>query len=1068
MKKLISTFLSLLAVLICSAQSELTVDVTEAGTLGSLLGDKKNQVTKLTVTGKINGDDVAVLRTITDAFLTDIDLKDAQIVAGGGPFYQDYDGVSWYTEDNKVPAHMFDQCYFNSIVLPETATEIGDQAFANCYDLKSVTFGSQLKKIGSSAFYYCQSLSEIMLPDYIEEIGDQAFANCAYVTSIHFPLNLKSIGKMSFMACYSLEEVTLPEGMISLGMASFFNCKQLKTVSLPASLSDIQDKAFSNCEGLAEIYEYAVNIPTFGENVFNNVDKNTCIVYVPMGMANDYSECPAFMDFANIEEFDTAKRDVIVTVTTPGTLKQLLGENALNTIESLTIKGKINNDDLKVLTIMTEGADYITGERAYALKYIDMQDADIVAGGENNLVDGQICEAADNTLTGYTFNYRTGLEKIILPKSLEVIGDGAFNGDENLTEIVMFDNVREIGGIAFYETSIKNINIPEGVEMIAMSTFSSCKYLESITLPSTLRIIEPMAFMNCKALQEIKIPEGITKFGTAVFFGCDSLKKVWLPSTLTDMGPKTFSSCYEITEVHIRATTPPAWNKRPFAQIYESAVLYVPEGCKDAYKNVLDDEGNGWGEFIYIEEEADETEDKPVEIKNPVFIDGIYYNLSEDDMSAVVTFGDASVEESRCTPEYEVESITIPSTVTYNKKQFTVKGIGQDAFRFVKELKNIVLPETLDSIGESAFKLCYGLEKVTFPKNMKKIGRHAFFSCGMLKEFNMPMSISEIEEGAFAYCYSITSFDFPENITVMNNDIFKGCESLTSIVMHEGLKSIGNYAFSECCKLEAVEIPNSVETLGIGAFESCWNLQEINIPENIKVIPEGAFLYCKSVQSIKIPNNVERIEKYAFSYCKAATEVTIGANVEYIGVNAFEMCPIENLRFEDSSVACVLESDMIIDYGEISAFEDIQLKNIYFGREVQNFVRWNNEFVEEITFGPGMNVWYDDYCGATATKIVAQMADPTQMVPNFDANVYENAQLVVPAGLVEAYAAAEGWKNFINIIDENGVTTGIDGINAEKAGREYYNAAGIRTNNIVKGLNIIKSENGKVKKIYVR
>ena len=1061
-----STLLSLFVALLCSAQGEVNVNVTEAGTLGSLLGDKKMEITTLTVTGKINGDDVAVLRTITDGALRNLDLKGADIVAGGGPFYQDYDGMTWYTEDNKVPAHMFDQCNIATVVLPETAVEISESAFANCFNLTKVVIGPKVTKVGAYAFYYCEKLAEAELPDYIEELGANAFSNCGSLTNIHFPLNLKNIGTMCFMACDGIEEVVLPEGMISLGMAAFFNAKGVKKVVLPASLSDIQSKAFSNCESLMEIYEYAVNIPTFGTKVFNGVDKNNCVVYVPMGMADDYSECDAFMDFANIQEFNTAQRDVTVTVTEPGTLSQLLGDEALKTIERITIKGKINNTDLKTLSMMAEGEDYITGERVYNLSYIDMQDADIVKGGEDNFVEGQIYEAADNTLTGFTFSYKKGLEQVILPKSLEVIGDGAFNEASNITKVTIFDKVRYVGGVSFYGTGITEVEIPEGVEMIVMSAFNSCKSLTTVKLPSTLRIIEQMAFMNCDALQEITIPEGMTKIGMAAFFSCDNLKKIYLPSTLEDTGSKTFASCYEVEEVHIKATTPPVWNNKPFAQIYETARLYVPVGCKEAYKSVLDEEGNGWGEFWYIEEEA--GEDDPSDTEGTVFVNGLYYNLHDADMSAVVTYGSNSIEEGRCTPEYMVDFIEIPSTISVGSKQYTVKGIGQDAFRFDSELKEIVIPETVDSIGESAFKLCSYLEYVTLPAKLSKIGRHAFFSCESISEIAIPASVKEIEEGAFAYCSSLKNVELPESLELISNDLFKCCTKLETITLHEGLRSIGSYAFSECENIAAFALPESLETIGEGSFESCWNLQEISIPSKIKVIPALAYLYCKSVQNIVIPDNVERIEQYAFSYCKAATNVTIGANVEFIGKNAFEMCPVESLVFADGSKACVLESDVEADYGEISAFEDSKLTNIYYGREVQNFVRWNTELVEEITFGPEMNVWYDDYCGATAQRIIAKMADPAQMVPNFDENVYQNAQLIVPAGMVEAYAAAEGWSRFINIMDENGVTTGINGVAEDSADCEYYGADGVRNDRLVKGINIIKSDNGKVKKVYIR
>ena len=1065
MKKLFSTFLSLFVAMICCAQNEVKINVTDAGTLGSLLGDKKMEISSLTVTGKINSDDVSVMRMMSGAMLRNIDLKNADLVAGGQPFHTDYDGIQWSTEDNKIPGHMFEECPIETIVLPESATEIGDWAFASNHDLKNVVFGGSLKKIAPYAFYYCQGLTDVELSDYIETIGDDAFANCNGIENIHFPLNLKEIGMMCFMGCQKIKEIILPEGMLSVGMAGFFNCLAAKKLVLPASLSDIQSKAFTNCSALEEIYEYAVNIPTFGSSAFSGVDGNLCTVYVPEGMADEYSECDAFRNFANIEEFDTTKRDITVNVSKPGTLASLLGEQAMKTIEKITIKGTINNDDLITLAGMAHGEDYVTEEREYHLSYIDMKDAVIVAGGEPTCCDGGVYEGADNTLTGYTFFFSNGLEEIILPETLEYIAEGAFYYAQNLKNITLFGNVKSFGDFSFYAAGIGKINIPEGIETIGMSTFNSCKNLVEVKLPSTLTAIKDMAFMNCDMLEEIRIPEGIKTFGMAAFFSADNLKRIWLPSTLIDMGNKTFGTDVNVEEVHIAATVPPVWGTCPFGYIFESCKLYVPVGCIDAYKEIMDDEGNGWGEFQTI---LEENGDKPSEIDNPVLSNGIYYNLSNSDMSAVVTYNDADFIKGQCTAEYEIEKIVVPSTVTYNDKVYTVKGIGRDAFRFNKVLKEIELPETIDSIGESAFKLCNYLEKVIIPANVKEIGRHAFFSCESLKEVNLPVNATRIDEGAFAYCSVLKSVTFPETIENISDNMFMCCTSLTDVKLHDGIKTVGNYAFSECSVLEHLVLPESVEIIGMGAFESCWKLQEIIIPSKVKDIEPSAFMYCKAVTSLVIPESVEKIGDYAFTNCKALNDVTIGSNVEYIGRNVFEACPIENLKFEDGTKTCLIEDNLSIDDGEIHAFEEIALKNIYFGRNVENFKGWYKDNVETITFGSQMTTWQDDYCGDYAEKIIALMTDPTQMVPNFTEDLYQNAVLVVPAGLADKYAAAEGWNKFVNIMDENGVATGIEAIVSDADVEGYYDINGIRINNLVKGLNIVKMKNGETRKIFVK
>ena len=87
-------------------------------------------------------------------------------------------------------------------------TSIGDEAFRDCSNLKSITIPDRVTSIGDSAFYGCSSLTSITIPDSVISIGDSAFYKCSSLTSITIPDRVTSIGRRAFFACSRLSSIT--------------------------------------------------------------------------------------------------------------------------------------------------------------------------------------------------------------------------------------------------------------------------------------------------------------------------------------------------------------------------------------------------------------------------------------------------------------------------------------------------------------------------------------------------------------------------------------------------------------------------------------------------------------------------------------------------------------------------------------------------------------------------------------------------------------------------------------------------------------------------------------------
>ena len=189
-----------------------------------------------------------------------------------------------------------------------------------------------------------------------------------------------------------------------------------------------------------------------------------------------------------------------------------------------------------------------------------------------------------------------------------------------------------------------------------------------------------------------------------------------------------------------------------------------------------------------------------------VKIDGIYYNSISKSTAEVI-----SGEE-----KYSGE-VVIPSSITVEGKEYTVKSIGNEAFYKCSGLTSVDIPNSVTSIGDYAFGGYTGLTSINIPNSVTSIGDCALFGCSGLKDViivnNMFVHLPETYSGH----YSI-----PENISQIIGGAFYECKGLTSVTIPNSVTSIENSTFCRCSGLTSVTIPNSVTSIGTYAFYSCF------------------------------------------------------------------------------------------------------------------------------------------------------------------------------------------------------------------------------------------------------
>lgn len=112
------------------------------------------------------------------------------------------------------------------------------------------------------------------------------------------------------------------------------------------------------------------------------------------------------------------------------------------------------------------------------------------------------------------------------------IPGGSFQGCKNLTEIIICDDVTEIGSSAFKGcTSLQSINLPSKLTSLSMYLFDYCTSLTEIIIPEGVTTVDRYAFQWCTGLTRLYVPDSVKTFSTEALYECRSLEWFSVPDS---------------------------------------------------------------------------------------------------------------------------------------------------------------------------------------------------------------------------------------------------------------------------------------------------------------------------------------------------------------------------------------------------------------------------------------------------------------------------------------------------------------------------------------------------------
>jgi hypothetical protein len=134
-----------------------------------------------------------------------------------------------------------------------------------------------------------KNLTSVTIPNSVTNIVNDAFSGCTNLASITVPNGVTSIGQRAFSGCTNLASITIPNGITSLGQMSCLDCTSLTSITIGNGVKSMEENVFIGCTKLAVINVDAANTAYSSDNGILLNKNKTILIQCPWGKTGTYT-----------------------------------------------------------------------------------------------------------------------------------------------------------------------------------------------------------------------------------------------------------------------------------------------------------------------------------------------------------------------------------------------------------------------------------------------------------------------------------------------------------------------------------------------------------------------------------------------------------------------------------------------------------------------------------------------------------------------------------------------------------------------------------------------------------
>lgn len=134
--------------------------------------------------------------------------------------------------------------------------------------------------------------------------------------------------------------------------------------------------------------------------------------------------------------------------------------------------------------------------------------------------------------------------EIILPSSVKVILESAFQGCTNLRHIDLPEELEYLGSFCFTRSGLEAVCIPDVIKEIPSYCFSDCKNMKNVILGNRIEVLGSRVFSGCIKLNKISLPEAVRVIKNGCFEGT-SIETLIVPSSVNKVSNEAFNTSFQ-------------------------------------------------------------------------------------------------------------------------------------------------------------------------------------------------------------------------------------------------------------------------------------------------------------------------------------------------------------------------------------------------------------------------------------------------------------------------------------------------------------------------------------------